>query len=164
MAVLTVLNSGTAYSRDNDDIVAELAKNQLDPAAEISLANINAERGHGSWLINAGPGGGKAGVDMPGSIEPITGEKQFLKTERHLFKKNVDHKEDLFDFQQFQDYERNIKRQGWAQVTGKGMDHNVVRTLAIVDQWVSLTQFQPVWRDGRPPPGWSRPPVVTDRL
>ena len=110
MATLTVLNSGTAYSRDNNDIVAELAKNQLDPSTEISMANMNSERGHGSWLINAGPGGGQVGVDMPGSIEPITGEKEFLK-ETHWFKKDRDDSQDLFDFEQFQDYERNIKAQ-----------------------------------------------------
>ena len=40
MAVLTVLNSGTAYSRDNNDVVAELAKNQLNPSTENGLIRL----------------------------------------------------------------------------------------------------------------------------
>ena len=195
--VITILNSGTSYNRDMGDLVADLAEKHLAPTEEISLFDTkeevqrgiitdkttksttkkrffglssktstevtSAKRGHGSWLINAGPGGGKVGVDMPGSIEPITGEKQFIGD-----------KNDLFDFKQFEDYEKKLKAQTWAQIFGKGMDHNVVRTVATIDQLVSWSQFTPVARMGQPTPtpdkadpitkinlvGWSRGAVT----
>lgn len=182
--VITILNAGTSYNRDEGDIVAELAKTHLEPTEEISLFSTkdevkkgiisgattqqvtekkffglssktrtevtSAKRGHGTWLINAGPGGGKVGVDMPGSIEPITGEKKFIKD-----------KTDLFDFQQFEKYEKNLKRQTWAKIFGKGMDHNVIRTVAIIDQLVSWSLFTPQGRDGKAAPTADRPSPLT---
>ncbi len=153
--ILTILNCGTNFSWSNNDIVADLAKNHLPLNEEISVFSVkdevrkgivtdvergtgprrffglvpgkseirSATREFGTWMINTGPGGGK--TTRPGSFEPITGEKTFLETHN-----------DLFDFPEFT---RGYRSGTFAAaITGKGMEHNVIRSVAVIDQIVSL--------------------------
>jgi hypothetical protein len=122
---LTILNSGTCYSFMSKDIIGDLARNQLNSV------NYLGRNGSvlNSWILNAGPGGGRKEVDMPGTYDYYIGN---IKTFTSLPKGKLSLGQKEIDVNLL-NWIKNKTSQIMGPIDGLGMEFNVKKAIQAIE-------------------------------